>query len=136
MGEYKIGYEPVAHAVLVRHTGVWNRDESNQNLERILAMCRERDTGRVLVDHRGSHVDLNTLGLFDRGRELTEPDALPLVDRLAFLHPPERAEDYAFFAAVISNRGTLVRAFGDDEAAALAWLAQDRAGGGSDGPQC
>ncbi len=109
---------------MVRHEGTWSREESNQKLAAILAACDEHGTGRVLIDHRRTMLDLDTFRLFERGQELTEPDVLPPIERMAFLHPPAKSEDYTFFVLVMKNRGMTVEAF-DDEAAACAWLAAD-----------
>ena len=124
MGEYKIGYDPAFHIVVVNHDGHWSREQSDRNIAAILAACDEHGTGRVLIDHRRTTIDLDTFTLFERGQELTEPDVLPPIERMAFLHPVAKSDDYAFFVLVMRNRGMTVEAF-DDEAAACAWLAAD-----------
>ena len=124
LGEYTISYEPGFHVVVVRHDGPWDREQSNQNLAAIFEACEAHGTGRVLIDHRGTTLDLDTFTLFERGRELTEPDVLPPVKRMAFLPPAGKGDDYSFFVMVMRNRGMSVETF-DDEASAYAWLASD-----------
>ncbi len=125
MGDYNINYDATNGIVIVEHSGRWDRSESNGALETIFQLCRNHGTSRVLVDHRRTIVDLDTFGLFDRGQELTAPEVMVPVTRLAFVHDKTKMEAYGFFTMVMRNRGLAVRAFPDDRDAAVAWLIDD-----------
>lgn len=88
----------------------------------VLAAVHKYEADRVLSDERELEYRLGTLDTFELAKFAAEH--APGLGKVAIVFHPEHLADAAFYETVAVNRGMMVKAFQDYDAA-LAWVKEN-----------
>ena len=95
-------------------------DDSMKYGMSVMAEAVQKNCRRVLIDEHALEYKLATWDIYELGTQIASH--MPTILRVAIVCGPQNMPDGAFFEAVVTNRGLVVKMFEDmDEAAA--WLA-------------